>query len=174
MKTRSGEYLEWTEDLDAAQEPIEYIKKYIFDKSRIISIEKSNNETLIWLDKYSGIDWFCKNDNNQVIAVAARIQWDCDYGTFTIRFKRKTGTKTEFEKRTEAIRKGYMYPQLTMQAYFIRNPLKMLSACIIKTKDLYDFIEYHPDMVYDNKSDNDFKYVFWKDLERYGIKIWKY
>jgi hypothetical protein len=47
----------------------------------------------------------------------SRIQTGVNYKTFTIRNKRKSGARTEYEKRKIAIEKGYLYPYLTVQAY---------------------------------------------------------
>ncbi|KKM99725.1 hypothetical protein LCGC14_1144930, partial [marine sediment metagenome] len=35
-----------------------------------------------------------------------------------------------FVKRRRAIKEGYMYPTFTLQAYFEKTPLKLLSACL--------------------------------------------
>jgi hypothetical protein len=47
------------------------------------------------------------------------VQWGNARNTFTIRYKRASGAKTEYQKRSEAIlnNKGYLYPYLTIQAY---------------------------------------------------------
>ena len=66
--------------------------------------------------------------------------WD----TFTVRFKRKSGAKTEYQKRAEAIlnNRGYLYPYLTIQAYLNKrgDATSLLSCGVVKTKDLYQYM----------------------------------
>jgi len=170
---------EWLIDLEKSQTGIEIIRKQVFkNRVDIISIEGNDNNTVIlkWLDQYSGIDYIGKKENNQLITIACRIQWDIDYKTFTIRFQRTSGTKTEFDKRIEAIEKGYLYPIYTMQAYMIKNPLKILSCALIKTDILYKFITENQNLLYENtanKEGNKFKYVRWSDIEQLD-SFWQY
>ena len=167
-------YNNWKKDLRDTNPALDIIKDLFFKDSELISIEESGNETLIWFDRYAGIDWVGKNLDNQIIGVAVRIQWDINYRTFTIRSKRHTGTKTELEKRKEAIRKGYIYPTYTLQAYFKKtNPPELLSACMVETKALYRFIKKYPDLINEKSSDNIFKIIKWKDLQINGVQLIK-
>ena len=78
--------------------------------------------------------------------------------------------KTEYEKRKEQIKNGYIYPYYTLQAYFDnRIDLNLLSICIIKTTDLYDEIENNIN-VKTRTSDNIFKYILWSDIDKNKIK----
>ena len=137
-------YNDWQTDMDKTMPYIDILKEKIFKGSEFRNIEKSDNEILLWLDQYAGIDYIVKNKENSVLGIAARIQYDVDYRTFTIRYKRHTGTDTEFLKRKEAIKKGYFYPAFTLQAYFNSKNKTLLSAGIVSTKYLYNFIEQHP------------------------------
>lgn len=171
MELTKKKYNNWQDDMDMTMPALNIIQQTIFKKSKLVSIEKSKDEILMWLDQYSGIDWIAKTSENHVIGIAARIQWDHSWDTFTIRFERHTGAKTEYAKRVEAIDKGYMYPKYTLQAYFKRKPLKLLSCGIIDTKDLYSFIEFYPGLVYESKSDNIFKFIHWQDLINNNVKV---
>ena len=68
-----------------------------------------------------------------------------DWRTFTVRKSRSSGTKTEFAKRLEAIRKqreGSLYPALTIHACvsdYKNGPL--LSVAMVYTADLYECLE---------------------------------
>lgn len=106
----------------------------------LVLIEGSRDETLKTLDTNSGIDvlHIC---NGQVRGIANRIQWvDVSYRTFTVRCDRDSGTKTEYEKRREAIdsEKGYIYPSLTVQSY-IAHPKRqgnLINLAMCRTSDL--------------------------------------
>jgi hypothetical protein len=61
------------------------------------------------------------------------------YNTFTVRNKRQSGAKTEYEKRKYAIESGYLYPYLTVQAY-VNEQGKLISFAVSKTVDIMDMI----------------------------------
>jgi len=159
------QYNNWRDDLLSTMPAYKVLKERIFKKSELINIERNDEGVLMWFDKYAGIDWMVKSEDNHIMGIASRIQWDVDYRTFTIRYERWTGSKTEYDKRKEAIENQYIYPTYTLQAYFKdkSNP-QMLSCGIVKTSDLYSFIGSFPYLVFENKSDNIFKYVKWDDM----------
>lgn len=168
-----NQYNYWHDDLLLTMPAQRIIKEKIFKKSQLVNIERSEDGVLMWFDKYAGVDWIARTETDQIIGIASRIQWDIDYKTFTIRYERWTKTKTEYDKRKEAIEKDYMYPTYTLQAYFKdKNNPQMLSCGIIKTLDLYSFIDIFPDLVYKNKSDNIFKYIKWEDLIKNNVKLY--
>ena len=163
-------YNTWSEDMNKTQPYIEQLQKIIFKGVDFVSIEKKDDEVLLWLDQYAGIDYVVKSKNNNIIGIAARIQF-MNFRTFTIRKTRYTGTKTEFEKRIEAIEKGYIFPAYTLQAYFLNKNFS--HAAIIPTKQLYNFIINNPNKVHERKSDNIFLFVNWNDLKNTDLKIFE-
>ena len=143
-------------------------------KGKIINIELSNNEVLAMLDLYSGIDAIRKDDTGiQGIAWRAQFQ-NRKWNTFTIRAERETGTATEYQKRIEAIDKGYFYPAYTVQAYFdnIEN-LNLLSMAIVKTKDLYELFDNNKDLFNTRKSNNVFYFIEWRRIPSNIITVWQ-
>lgn len=169
-------YNKWRKDLEDSVKALEsikdtYLKKVI--QGNIYTIESIKDELYIKLDEKCGIDYIRENDSG-LQGIAARVQWGNDWNTFTIRKKRHTGSKTEYEKRLEQIKNGYFYPYFTLQAYFDnREENNLLSLAIMRTIDLYNFIENNPDKVHSNKSDNDFIFVRWEDIPKEQIKIVK-
>ena len=167
-------YNNWTIDLSDSINAIEKIKLTVLPtliSGEIISIEESNNNVLLLFDRYSGIDYLRKN-NVGLQGIASRVQFGKNWDTFTVRVKRITGAKTEYEKRKEQINKGYIYPYYTLQAYFDnRKDLNLLSICIIKTIDLYNEIENNEN-VKTRISDNVFKFISWYDIEKSKIKMY--
>jgi hypothetical protein len=161
-------YNNWVKDLSDSMVAIDKIKDSILPKvisGKIHSIENSNNEILIMMDRFSGIDYIRENEHG-LQGVAARVQWgERAFNTFTIRSERKTGSKTELAKRLFQIKNGYFYPAFTLQAYFDnREDNKLLSIAAIKTKDLYDLFQNQPELFEENKSDNKFVFVRWNKI----------
>lgn len=104
------------------------------------------------LDIHSGIDAYQLNTDHGLRGIASRVQWgpfpqryQKGYMTFTVRCKRSSGAKTEYEKRTKAINSndGWLYPHFTVQAYLSERGGNgnLLSVGVIKTKILYETIQ---------------------------------
>lgn len=168
-------YNNWKDDLNDSIVAISKIKECILPiliKGKIHSIENSDNEILLLMDRYSGIDYIRINEHG-LQGIAARVQWGGDFSTFTIRSERKTGVKTELEKRLYQINNGYFYPAYTLQAYFDnRKDNNLLSIAIIETKYLYDLYINNQDLFESNKSDNDFKFIKWHKINK-SIKVYR-
>jgi len=166
----------WNKDMDDSVIALKSIMNTYLPKivsGKIHQIEHIDNEVLLLMDIKSGIDYI-KSDSNGLQGIAARVQWESNFDTFTIRANRCTGNKTELEKRLYQIKNGYLYPYLTLQAYFdCRNNNILLSIAVIKTFDLYNLYKTQPTLFYCNSSDNDFVYVHWNDMLPY-IKCIKY
>ena len=162
---------DWIADKDKSVMAFEKIKDTVLPKlisGELISIEKEESgSVLAMMDVYSGIDLVRINETG-LQGIAWRAQWDIAYNTFTIRAERTTGTKTELEKRLEAIEKEYFYPAYTIQAYFDNDcDYNCLSVGIIRTRDLYDTFIERPDLFSERvaKSDgNKFYIVNWSNL----------
>jgi len=111
---------------------------------KIIPIESITNDAMTdMLDKYSGIDAWHLSDEKQVRGVASRVQWRYPWDTFTVRYSRDSGAKTEYEKRKADISSGagWLYPHLTVQAFIAGAKGEkgdLMSVAVIKTKDLID------------------------------------
>lgn len=93
------------------------------------------------LDQLAGIDLWYFNSLG-VRGIANRIQFgDKNWKTFTIRKNRESKAKTEYEKRSNAIKKEWLYPVLTIQGYFNEQTNKILGFAIAKTKDVLWMID---------------------------------
>lgn len=161
-------YNYWMKDMTDSMVALEKIRNTYLSKmlsGKIYNIENSDNRILILMDLKSGIDYIRENEKG-LQGIAARVQWGKAWNTFTIRSERYTGSKTELEKRQKAIEEGYFYPAFTLQAYFDnRENNNLLSIAVIRTVDLYYFIENNTNRVYSNKSDNRFLFVKWSDIQ---------
>jgi hypothetical protein len=99
------------------------------------------------LDSAAGIDYWHVSDVG-VRGVASRIQRGDAWDTFTIRWQRCTGARTEFEKRIRSIDgadNGWVYPYITSHAYVGGG----VRVGVAKTKPLYAAVraEYAEDRI---------------------------
>lgn len=118
------------------------LKSLLKSRYEIYSVEAENSKIAKLLDIYGGCDFLLFNRRTLSIeGVASRIQIaEKSFDTFTIRLQRETGTVTEFEKRKKAIKTDSIYPKYTFQAY-VSQDMKLLSMAIMRTVDLYKFVE---------------------------------
>jgi hypothetical protein len=144
-------------------------------KGGLITVEgDTTDETAKLLDALSGIDLWMVDRVRGIRGVASRIQYDCNYQTFTIRAERESGAKTEFEKRKFAIDNDYLYPIITYQAYFNGQYSEL---GIAYTKDIIDYIEkgyaYKKKTKDDQKGQAWFWVVKWHNFKALGYKFVK-
>ena len=171
------EYQKNIERIKGCAAPV--IEALNLDKLGEIKILENNQDTVYqWLDQSCGIDWVLKTKDEHILGIAARIQmtqpnyYHDPHNSFTIRYSMVSGRKTEFEKRNEAIEKGYFYPYYTLQAYVkAENPKEVLSAAIIRTENLYGFCKAFPFCLTENRRDNAFKVARWDDIKQRGFNL---
>lgn len=151
----------------------------------IVSVESiADNGMASMLDQRSGIDAWHLSQNKQVRGIASRVQWtDKPWNTFTVRYSRDSGAKTEYEKRKFDIEAGagWLYPHLTVQAYIGGDKTSggdLLSVAIIKTKSLIDACDQIVEGHVDSKnggirrtSNAVFLWAGWAWLKSYGFEI---
>lgn len=140
------------------------------------------------LDILAGIDIWYIHRLNGMRGIASRIQpSDRSWDTFTIRHKRESGAKTEYEKRKSAIKDKYLYPYLTLQAYVKKDGSRLISYGLARTEDIlkycdsilerYDFdVSRIPKRFYNRTGNKEvgqasFFIVHWDDFEKAGYKI---
>jgi hypothetical protein len=138
------------------------------------------------LDILSGIDSWHVNKLKGIRGIASRIQeidkikypYSKPFNTFTIRNKRYSGAKTEFEKRKESIEKNYLYPFFTIQAYINKNDNSLLSLAIAKTKDIIDYIiKNNPktkNTGYEQVGQANFFIIKWTEFKNKNYRIYIY
>ncbi len=91
-------------------------------------------------DMRAGIDYIISAADGTQTTVASRVQWQRDYGTFTIRYRTEKGTMSELTKRMRSILAGGSYPTLTLQAYVEQPGGPLINAYTVRTEDLYRHI----------------------------------
>lgn len=130
---------------------MDYILRYkdtileALSASDLIPCEGSDSELAKRLDMTCGIDYvLVSGDGSLLKGVGCRFQedrWAQKYNTFTIRKERDSGARTEFEKRKHAIKKGGLYPYLTMHGYIDTENDRIDRMAVAKTAELIDYCE---------------------------------
>lgn len=125
------------------------LKKHFFKGGFFYMVENNKQcDFNYYLDCNAGIDiWYC-SDSKYIVGIASRIQKYkknkygrvVEYKTFTIRKKRESGVKTEYEKRKDAMAFGYIYPKYTVQAYLSEDKDTIKAFAIAKTRDILEYI----------------------------------
>lgn len=150
------------DDLSFSKDVFSIIKPYIEKdtNSMIIDVEGAG-DALKQLDINAGIDYMLVS-NKGIRGLASRVQAGKSWRTFTVRARKQSGAKTEYEKRIDAINEGYIYPYYTMQAYADNDKIEY---AICKTDDLYRLIQSCPNKVKKRSTTNaEFLVVNWSDL----------
>ena len=106
--------------------------------AKVVPVEGQGELAQI-LDMRCGIDYLAINSEG-VRGIAARTQEGKVWRTFTIRYGKDNGAKTEYEKRMMGIRCGYLYPYWTVQAYL--GPREAICG-VVRTQNLYSYASTH-------------------------------
>lgn len=127
------------------------------------------------LDMVGGIDWWIGTAIG-MYGLGSRVQWEEDYRTFTVRYELPSGRPTEYEKRSQAIAEGSLYPHWTAQAYLDKPGGYVKSAAVCWTPDIYAYLASPAGQycrILTARSDgNKFKAVDWKHLSAYRLFVW--
>lgn len=133
-----------------------------------------------WTDQVGGIDVIHRDNHGDGIRTfASRLQWveDRAFRTFTVRSKRPTGSATERDKRIQAIAKGWMCPEWTLQAY-VQKPAgvgHLIAVAAVRTRDLYECVELHPSGLVNaaRNGGEEFEIYGWDYLKRW-YEVWEW
>lgn len=116
-----------------------------FGRTKFEAIENPRNADGLRkrLDVLAGIDGY-QYWSLGMRGIAARVQQEPNFRTFSIREKRPEGTKTELERRLYTLKnkdKGCLSSYWTLQAYTTEGYNDLLSVGLAKTEELYRYIE---------------------------------
>jgi hypothetical protein len=90
-------------------------------------------------DRVGGVDYWAVDRGVGMLSIASRVQ-TYDKTTFTVRYSRGTGNKTEYQKRMDQLNSHYELPTYTVQAYIDTTLRVMRNVAAVKTKDLMKYI----------------------------------
>lgn len=139
-----------------------------FGEGELIPVEAVTESNMARkLDMYSGIDAWYIQPSEGIRGISCRVQWGPKaWQSFTIRKKRDSGARTEYEKLCNAINNDWLYPYWFSQSYLTERKGKLLSSGLGKTKDLIEYIQkYRPDPI---PGPNAWFYpIFWDEFKKY-------
>jgi len=118
--------------------------KYKCGGGEIIPVEALDDiEIADQLDMLCGIDIWQTIGGDGARGIASRVQFGTkNWETFTVRYRRDSGAKTEYVKRLEAIETGrFIYPYLTSQAYVTGDGRSLIGFGVARTVDIFDTIK---------------------------------
>ena len=100
------------------------------------------NDLAAELDRRAGIDGMFVDTNGWLLSYASRVQFGQNYGTFTIRRSRPTGSATEFEKLVHARQVQAPMPTFHIQCYADGQGA---TVAIVETLELLRYVYKHRD-----------------------------
>ena len=141
--------------------------KTLYPDAKIIPVEGEDNPLAKMLD-VAGIDYVvdCRDG---IFGIASRCQHGENFATFTIRASRPNGTKTEFDKISEAREKRHLMPTLHVQTYVLGD--NIASVGVAETIKLVYYVENNKPTAKETASGEKFYVLPWKNLRRVGDKI---
>ena len=165
------------------QQSISYVEKAqniietLLPNWRVLSVEGHENKVCKILDMNCGLDYLLfSNKTSLVYGLASRVQYNKNYRTFTIRKDRKSGTRTEYEKRKIALAVDGITPLYTMQMYVEDG--QILGLALTYTKDLIKFIdEGHAEIkrtLSDKIGQAEFYICKWDKMKNLGYTVLEY
>lgn len=153
----------------------------IFPGAYVVTTEGERGDAAEVVDQVGGIDLWLVRDGTRLQGIASRLQYREVWESFTIRARTAAGNISELDKKMAALRdrdEHFVVPNYTVQAYVERRRTgDLLLAIMIKTEDLFSFIEARPDLVQRRKNPADgseFVVVWADDLRRAGVKVWNF
>lgn len=174
----------WREDLSRSAEQFVHtiwpdIQDEWFGSASVAPVEAvSEEEFAEELDQLAGIDYWVVQSDEGMRGIASRVQ-SGEYGdmsTFTVRYQRKSGVETEYQKRKQAIQEEYLYPYWTIQGYVQRGQTD--NVALVRTDDLIRYINRGEEGTHYGENGTRtngtarFYYVHWKDLNEFYDVRW--
>ena len=163
-----------TENVNGAIKPI--VEK-LLSGWKLMQVEGKDDEVCKLLDMSCGVDYLLHSEKSGVIlGLSSRVQYEENYRTFTVRKERESGALTEYEKRTQAMTSGGIYPYYTIQAYMKDGEVKGLG--ITKTSDLIEYIKKgyadEKETGMNRIGQAKFYVCHWDDMKIKGYKVIEY
>lgn len=121
---------------------------HLIGGGELISMEDSDDNLKRLFDATSGIDAWQYRDGVGMWGVASRVQpIGRDYASFTVRHRRRSGARTEFEKLWEAVNNddGRVKPHWFIQAYMDVDSSRLLSVGVARMRSVLEFVRSHCD-----------------------------
>jgi len=119
-------------------------------------------------DCVGGIDYWVVEHGAGMVSIASRVQ-TYDKSTFTVRYSRRTGNDTEYQKRMRQLNSHYELPTYTVQAYVDTTLRALRNAAAVRTSSFYEYLTTGtPGEDWPLKRSNENEYFFavsWSELQ---------
>jgi hypothetical protein len=152
-------------------------------RGRVEDVEgqKFEHRIIKILDNFAGIDAIEVNPDKGIRGISIRCQWITNkvFNSFSIRYERSNGARTEFDKRTFQMisREGWLYPALTIQAYFQKidgvKSNHLLTVGMAYTRDIYEAIVDNG-QAYITQDKNKYLSIGWEKMRELGYHVKSY
>jgi len=164
----------WREDMSTSEANFRQIvwpeiSDWFGEDTTLYATENKSDELRRSFDVTAGVDFWVVESGLGMVSIASRVQ-TYDMTTFTIRYSRKSGAETEYQKRVKQLNGDYELPTWTVQAYIDPILDVLRNAAAIKTDRLYEYIltqEIGEDFpLIDSDESEQFFPVEWRELDR--------
>ena len=142
-----------------------------FKTENIFSMENCRNLLEHCLDRLFGIDTLVAT-STATFGVGNRIQWGKNYGATSIRFERKSGKDTEYQKDCEVLAGKVKHPMASYKLHgFAVEDDSQADIAIAPTAEIYATIKRNPNRWRETKSGEKFFYVPWREIN--GVAVYR-
>jgi len=143
--------------------------------------QKFEHRIIKILDNFAGIDALEVDPDKGIRGISIRCQWITNrvFNSFTVRYERANGARTEFDKRLLQMISsgGWMYPALTVQAYFKKvdgvKTNQLLTVGLADTRDIYETVVDHG-TYYTTQDKNVYRSIEWAKMKELGYSVRTY
>lgn len=146
------------------------LRNWFGEEVSLHTTEGRRDELACDMDRIMGVDYWAVQGDAKMVSIASRVQPQYDLTTFTIRYSRSSGVDTEYQKRMVQLKSDAGLPIYTLQAYVDPVLGVLQNAAIVKTEDLYHYIDRAGDpgerwnLIQSNESEEFFA-VSWGELD---------
>lgn len=176
---------QWKQDMrwsaSIAKQSLSIFRDMLHDRNlQIMQVEGKDEEVCQMLDALCGIDYFLLKSDKQTFGVAwrcQRVEPGKEFNSFTIRKSRDSRTKTEYEKRKQAIKQKGIYPFYVAQAFVNKNNNEIISMAITTTEDELAFLDNplsYKEVRHTGKDQigqSEFYVLYWVDMRLFGYNV---
>jgi hypothetical protein len=167
---------QWRDDLATSTRQFQeivwpQIKDWFGGDPELYPAEGKDDPLYRSFDTDMGADFWLVDNDAGMASIAARVQDQYEYETFTVRYSRSSGAATEHQKRMRQLASSYELPTWTIQAYVepVLESVQNVAAC--RTDRLFEYIKSkgEPSVDWPLKPSNEsemFYAVPWDEIDR--------
>jgi len=115
------------------------ISDWFGDSPELHRTEDKSGDLRERFDRVGGVDYWVVEPDVGMVSIASRVQ-TYDKTTFTVRYSRASGNKTEYQKRIDQLNSHFELPTYTVQAYIDTTLGALRNVAAVKTKPFMKYI----------------------------------